>query len=80
MLQKSVRSLVSLVVEKIGSYRMFLGESFLITRPRERKWSLGQKGTRELNNLISYINYDMHSGSTLRDRNKGRANQVINEA
>lgn len=39
-----------------------------------------KKGTRELNNLYSSVNYEVHSRSTLRDRNKGRANRVINEA
>jgi hypothetical protein len=33
---------------------------------------VGKKGTRELNNLFSSINYDAHSGSTSRGRNKVR--------
>jgi hypothetical protein len=32
----------------------------------------GKKGMRELNSLFSSINYDAHSGSTSRGRNKAR--------
>jgi hypothetical protein len=33
----------------------------------------GKKGMRELNGLFSSINYDAHSGSSSRGRNKARA-------
>jgi hypothetical protein len=35
--------------------------------------SLSIKGTRELNRLACFVNYDAHSGSTSRGRCKGRA-------
>jgi hypothetical protein len=34
---------------------------------------VGKKGMRELNNLFCSINYDVHSSSISRDRNKARA-------
>ena len=37
----------------------------------------GKKSVKELNNLNSSTNYDVHNGSSLRDRSKGRAFRVI---
>jgi hypothetical protein len=37
--------------------------------------STGKKGMRELNNFFCFINYDAHSGSASRNRNKGRVHK-----
>jgi len=39
--------------------------------------NLGNKGTREMNMLDCYVNYDSHCGSTFHGRNKGRVHRGL---